>query len=478
MPNLIFSNVIWGYLVRAIPQIHGVWGYSIATMGVIIIVGAVFLRALRKLSLGWMLSLSVVFLLLARPVLFPQFTINAGLLTLGAVVCWHLYGKQESRRALAIGCLLGFCGYLVRSQEFLLVLLIALPLLPWNKLLKDRATQFSAFALLLAVGVAAFVDYKSYQGDTWQAFRELNFARASITDFGYAEELKKNPEILSRHGYTPNDINLIGTWFFVDENIANPQRLNAMLRELVITPSRSHHINNGWIALQTFFHPFLKPAFYSALFLFLLFPSRKLVVVWCLCFAAFFLLGVAGRPGILHVYIPVISFLVISPLLTLRTWAGTRRWLTLVAIVLAAFFNTTAVFSQSRAAQSASLQARQDLLGFPEQTVVSWGSVFPYEAAYPVLGSKENREFSIYALGTFTLAPFSVAHAEKMIGRGMVERLLSSSGVPILANKGHFSLLSTYCDEHHGGVLLELASKKYGRRHLSWCKCEAKEGQR
>lgn len=82
-PNLIFSNVVWGYLVRLIPQIDGVLGYSVVTIGVLVIVGTVLLHALRKLSFGWLVSLSVLILLLARPVLFPQFTINAGLLTLG-----------------------------------------------------------------------------------------------------------------------------------------------------------------------------------------------------------------------------------------------------------------------------------------------------------------------------------------------------------------------------------------------------------
>jgi hypothetical protein len=162
MPNSVFSNVVWGYLVRANPQINGVWGYSIATIGVLVIVGAVVLHALRQLSFGWLVSLSVFILLLARPVLFPQFTINARLLTLGAVICWHHYGQQESRQALVIGCLLAFCGYLVRSHGFLLVLLIALPILPWKKLARDPATQAVAVALLLAIGIAAFVEYKAF----------------------------------------------------------------------------------------------------------------------------------------------------------------------------------------------------------------------------------------------------------------------------------------------------------------------------
>lgn len=104
MPNLVFSNVIWGYLVRVIPQINGVLGYSIAAIAVLVIVGTIILYALRQLGFGWLVSLSVLTLLLVRPVLFPQFTINAGLLTVGAIVCWHLYGQQENRLVLLTGC--------------------------------------------------------------------------------------------------------------------------------------------------------------------------------------------------------------------------------------------------------------------------------------------------------------------------------------------------------------------------------------
>ena len=113
MPNLVFSNVVWGYLVRIIPQINGVLGYSIAAIGILVSVGMVMLLASRKFRFGWLVSLPLLILLLARPVLFPQFTINAGLLTVGAVVCWHLYGQQENRLALLGGCLLSFFCYLV-----------------------------------------------------------------------------------------------------------------------------------------------------------------------------------------------------------------------------------------------------------------------------------------------------------------------------------------------------------------------------
>jgi hypothetical protein len=43
-PNLIFANVFLGHLFRAIPQIHDMWGYFIATIGVPVVVGAVVFR--------------------------------------------------------------------------------------------------------------------------------------------------------------------------------------------------------------------------------------------------------------------------------------------------------------------------------------------------------------------------------------------------------------------------------------------------
>src|SRR6476469_2433671 len=39
-PQLIYSNILWGYLVRGIPSIDGVTGYSIATLACIVAIGS------------------------------------------------------------------------------------------------------------------------------------------------------------------------------------------------------------------------------------------------------------------------------------------------------------------------------------------------------------------------------------------------------------------------------------------------------
>ncbi|WP_284358981.1 hypothetical protein [Candidatus Phycosocius spiralis] len=478
MPNLIFSNVLWGYLVRAIPQIDGVLGYSIATIGVLFIVGAVVLHAFRKLGVGWLASLLVLIFLFARPVLFPQFTINAGLLTVGAVVCWHVYAHQRSRLMLLAGCILAFGGYLVRSHEFLLVLLVALPLLPWLKWTKDRTAQASSLALLLAIGTAAFIDSQAYKGENWKAFNSLNPARAPITDFGADAHLKSRPDILDRHGYSENDIDLINSWFFVDSEIANPVALNAMLTELGPLPASSIALNNGWIGIKTFTHPVLLPGFFAALLLLLLFPNRKLFFTWALCLAVFFALGVSGRPSILRVYIPVISLLIVAPLLVPgtgnREYGNLRKRFALGVLVVAALFNTTAVFSESRAAQIVSDQKRMSLQGFPEEIVVVWGATFPFEAAYPVLKQSDSAmAYKIYGMGVFTLAPFSTAYGQEISGNGMLNRLASKNGIPILAKKHHFAFLDVYCKERLSGVLHTLGIKEYGALSVRVIRCES-----
>lgn len=472
-PNLIFSNVLWGYLVRAIPPINGTLGYSIATLGVLITVGAIVLFGLYRLGAGYIAALSVLVLLLVRPVLFPQFTLNSGLLLVGAIICSHLFARHNYWQALLIGCLLAFSSWLVRSNEFLLVLLVALPLLPWGTLLRRRFSQVSLLALILVIAVSTVIDHKAYQGPQWKAFNELNPVRTPFTDFGADELLKKRPDILGRYGFSTNDIDLIREWFFADPAITNPQALRAMLAELGPLPTQGNSVAKGWDGIQTLWDLKLLPFVLAALLLALLRPSWQVTASWGLFIAGVFAMGLSGRPGIIRVYVPLVCLLVIATFLTWQ-FSDWRNRLGTAVLLVAAILNTSLVFTESKTIQITSEQAREGLDAFPRNPVVIWGIGFPLEAVYPVMGaSPPAMSLRFYGLGAFTLAPFSVAFTERQQGRGMIDLLVKETGIPVVAIPKCLRYLETYCRERLHGEMTELSARQYGTIVVRVLRCEA-----
>jgi hypothetical protein len=453
-PNLIFSNVLWGYVVRAIPSINGVLGYSLATMAVLLVFGWTTLYFLLRLGTGYFLGLLAVALLILQPTLFPQFTVNSGLLTVAAVIGWEVHARFGEMSSLVIACLLAFFGYLIRSQEFFLVLGVALPFLPWHALRERRQMQIAFLLLGVAIASAAAFDRWSYRGQEWQNFWELNAARIPFTDFGAGELLKQRPKILGRYEYSLNDVDLISDWFFVDPQIADPKSLNAILAELGPLPLQEGGVQAGWDALKSLTDPKLLPLLLLGLLLVLM-PSWSAALAWILCIAALFTMGLIGRPGIVRVYIPLVSLLLLAPIVVGRHKKGVLQWITKLTLVVACVANVYLIIPRALAAKQLSQQIQLDIHGFPPGPVIIWANSFPLELAYPVLANDLiSRKSRFYGLDSFTHAPFSVASTEQAAGRGMLERL-RTTGISMIASPQRIEMLRIYCKERLNGQLHE-----------------------
>ncbi|MBI3481174.1 MAG: hypothetical protein HY016_12610 [Nitrosomonadales bacterium] len=372
-PQLIFSNVLWGYLVRAIPTINGVLGYSLATMAVLLVFGWAMLYFLLRLGAGYLLCLLAVALLIAQPTLTPQFTVNAGLLTVAAVIGWQVHARFGGMGNLVIACLLAFFAYLIRHEEFLLVLGVALPLLPWRALRERRQMQIAFLLLSGAIALAAAFDRWTYSGPEWQHFKELNSARIPYTDYGAGELLKQHPEITANHGYSQNDINLIVSYFFDDPQIASPKPLNAMLTELGPLPAQEGSIQSGFEAIKALFDPMLLPLVLSALLLFVLTPRWSLALAWLLCFAALFAMGILGRPGIVRVYIPLMSLLLVTPIMLGLANHSARRWLVTLTLFVACAGNAYVLIPHAFLTKQRMQAVQNDIRGLPSGPIISWG---------------------------------------------------------------------------------------------------------
>jgi hypothetical protein len=460
-PHLIFSNVLWGYCVRALPDINGMPGYSLGTLAVLLVVGTATLYFLLRLGVGYLVGVLTIALLLARPTLFPQFTINAGLLGVAAVIGWQVHARLDSPGSFFVPYLLAFFAFLIRSQELFLVLGVALPFLPWRALQERRQAQIAFLLLGLAIVSSAAFDRWAYRGSEWQRFQELNAARAPYTDFGAGAHLKQRPEIMARHGYSQNDIDLVADWFFVDPKIADPNALNAMLTELGPLPLLKGSVESGWKAIRTLLDPNLLPLLLSAILLLVILPRWSVALAWVLLMAALFAMGTLGRPGVLRVYVPLLSLLLVAPLAVGPMKQGFQRWMATLALLVASVCNAYQILPQALASKQRIQEAQRGILNIPVGPIVSWGVGLPIESIFPLMAKDPHfRGLRIYPLGVFTHAPFSVATAEEKAGRGMIDRLRSVAGVSIIASQHNLDQLHLWCREHLNGQFREIVAQR------------------
>lgn len=474
--NIIFSNVIWGHLVRSIPTTNGILGYSIATFSVLFLFGFTLLHFLKRVGLSWLLSCALLALIATRPILYPQFTINAGFMTVAAILCWHLYERKENNHILFAGCVFSFLGFLIRSHEFLLVILIGIPLLPWNSLRKNKIVKLAALILLFSIASASLLDYAAYQGEDWNDFTAFNTARAPFTDFGAGVLLKLHPEILNKYNFSVNDVSLIEGWFFADASIANPSILKNMLTELGSKASATYTLSNGWAGIKTLSNAVLLPVTIAAIALTIIQPSRKIFLAWGLALMAFFALGVIGRPGIVRVYVPIVALLLIAPLMTGGNLNSTiLSGIRTTTILSVAILNTALVLAASEKSHAQTESKLAGLANFPDQPVVVWGASFPFEAAYPVLKQIDAAmNYQLNGLGVFTLAPFSREHLNISQGNGIIKQLTAPSGVALIASDHNLKLLAKYCSEHFEGALETLSYNSYGHVEVKTMRCVLK----
>jgi len=475
-PNIFFSNIIWGHLVRLIPEINGVLGYSIATAGVLIITATTLLYGLMKLGFDILTSLALLVLIFLRPVLFPQFTINSGLLMVASIISIYLYSQEKKWPWLIASCLLAYCSYLIRAQEAILIFLVSLPLLPWRFFLAHRTPKIALALLMPLVVISATINDRAYQDDSWNAFMALNPVREQFTDWGVGENLKQRPDLLKKYGYSENDIELVTRWFFVDHNIANPSTLKSMIGELHALSNFSDSLVNATKGLKTFLlSPALAPLVLAGIVLAIVIPSWEVGLAWCLSLGAAAAIGFLGRPGVERIYIPLASLLFIAPLLIQNRKhqplkKGLDRFV-LTMLCCATLANTYVVINQNKWAANNANSLSKGLAGFPSATVVAWGIAFPYEAAYPVYRqSSLTKSFHFYGLNVFSLAPFSNT-IKSNSAESFTDLLLSKQGIPIIATEQNFSNLALYCSEHYQGKLLRMESIPYGQISIFPSRC-------
>jgi len=459
-PRLFFSNVVWGLIVRSLPSIDGLLGYSIATLASLALAAGAVIYFLLRMHVSVIASMLVLAIVFAHPVLFPQFTVTAGLLAVAAVLGLLTYQRHESTFDLVAACLLAFVAYLIRDLELALVMAAALPLLASRKLVMLRAARLAIGGLAICIAGAAIANNWAYSPPEWQTFRQQNSARAPLTDFAATKLILERPDILQRHGLSANDVRLVGSWFFADPQLSNPELLRTMVGEI---PKQTVIEKNLALSLDAVSLPFgtkLLPLTLVAAVLLVLTPRANLFAAWSIAAAAVIAIAIAGRYPIVRVYFPLLALLITAPLAMAFRLPRWKHIIAVIALVAGIALNVRPLIGEATVSDQTIAMARHQKFTSSASTFI-WGGGFPFEFVFPVFTREEDvRPSRIYGLGVLTLAPFSVATADEQANTGLLVRLRSEAGIPLIATPSDLSLLNTYCMEHYGVSLrTEIATR-------------------
>ena len=191
----------------------------------------------------------------------------------------------------------------------------------------------------------------------------------------------------------------------------------------------------------------------TAIGLYLLRPTRRLGATLVTCLAALAFIGLSGRGAIVHVDIPPLDLLCVSCLVCLQT-SNRPRPAAAVGILVLSLLLTCRESSGYLDASTRIRDAQMDVAGWPSAVVVDWGVGLPIEHIFaPLANDPRTREMRLFAIGTLTNAPFSVAYNEEQAGRGFVERVRSRRGVLMIAGPSRIAALAEWCAERFVGDL-------------------------
>jgi hypothetical protein len=469
---LIFSNVMWGEIIKYIPSFFGVLGYSWASIMIIILAMCLVINTLSK-KYTTIITIILALILFLRPIVYPQFTIISGLAFISAFLLYKRYTENNSLLWLIASAVAAYLSFIIRIEQFLLMFFIAAPLLLKQENKYDLRLLKVVLSLLIGMGLSYFYNIRVYESDEWKFFFEFRNAVSPFVNFNATSILSKNQEILEANKVSINDIQLLNGFFFADKELIDIKTMQTLTQSLNYGFDLIKAMKNLLLSAKLFFDSnvefFLDKniiALTMILSVLMIFsPNRSLVIAWFLFFLVLIIMSLIGRPGVERVIYPVLMLLIIYHLI--ESEIHFNKFIFLLSGTLL-MINSFEILSDNYRSLSISKERYQiyELMKVSEP-MFAMGSDLPYENLYPVLARDLVDTPKIYGIGSFTWAPFSESYHLNNIGQGFKDKFIGE-GLHVFPND--FSRLNIYCKEHFNGNI-EFLSVMMGVRALSKLRC-------
>lgn len=458
--HIFFSNIIYGWFINHLPTILDIYPYFYMTFIALFVVAFTLLSCFEALGIKKLISIPLITIILIRAIAMPQFTVNAGLLAAASVIAIIVYIVTSRFKYALIGLSLIFYSFLIRDKELYFIYLVALPFL-FNRDLFNRKFMMAFLILISSCIAAKYVNFVAYQGEAYSDYKALAQTRVPFNDYHAGAYFIQRPELLKKYGYSENDMSLLSNFIFADPLMADPSRLKQLLTHFKVTTRLHDNIPLAIETLNSLNNPTLKLLIVISILGTLISRKKiKIFISWSIFMAIIVFLALLGRPSVLRVYYPIISFLALVPFIFINFKAFKyKQALSLVLIILGIFVirnNKNLNDERAHIAHLATQEARQSL---NRDLYYVLGASLPYEFIFlPLKPPQINTKF--YAFGTAYYMPSRISHYYAFGSESFSNLLKSGKSLNVIMIPGQVDLIRTYCQEHMNKNLNILASKK------------------
>lgn len=456
-PHLILTNIAWGYLVYGVHSLGVVHAYALMTYLALALSYAALLYALARRRIQHWVAATVLLLLYLPVLVLPQHTLVAGYLAFAGIVLLCRSIESGSLRDGGIAAGLLVVSSLVRWDETAFVGLVALPFcfrylgLAWKSPQRRRWLWLLAITAGLGLGFL-LIDFLSFGRGDWKLYADTYKSVMEFNDFRIGRYFTAHREALAGSGFSSNDVELFGNWFYCDTQVFDPARIAALLDRVPSLDRLRLNLAHAHRLVEPLDDPALR-----ALALMVLgigvFHSRR----WHLALSVLvlgllmLLLLVLGRPQITRIYLPALAALVALGLLELEIRARTLAAAAVAGLLLVNFSYLKGLHHDNQMERLSASRLRSATCKLdPTQLIVSWGGFYPFTRNYSPFGDPGACQLNNYALGEFSLAPFALEHLHKFTGgKDLVPAILAGQSFDFVAAGPALKKLNRYFQEHY-----------------------------
>lgn len=424
-PGLVYSNVVWGWVLEQLGQVFGPYSYTYASYSLLLASLFCFMLAFERARVPAALGVAILLIGYYPIISGMQFTLVAGLLAASGVTLACTCGQKDRGILLLSGILLVLAG-LVRGLELLFVLGASAPI-GWFMFhgAEQKHERVALYALIAGVAGVLFVcfciDASYYSTDAWSHARHMIVIVNKIVSYRMGGYFHLHPQVFAHSGLTKNDLYLMHNWFFADPDVFRESHFDLAF-------SKVHPLERMRQNLH-FYRSYLRMFYYKQTLLFIvaiaimwIFNSRKLAIVFALgilalTMTAFFLLGHLPAS---RVCIPVL--MAIAGLTALNVPRDSRpiRFVSALMCLGMLIISLIPTLGRDNHADVTALKAHQEICSLPkDHPMVIWGvgKIFGYGHAYsPFNASGIDCKLQFYPIGAMQLIPPALDQLSALTG--------------------------------------------------------------